>query len=106
MRPGMVRSFVTEFDGSGQINPTPATAKHSDLLSVTYLSPEKLVSAKSQVTIKLSMKRPSTKIFLLLPYRKPCLGLMIYSKSQAWRFVLTPSKRTWRTLVRLMNSLL
>ncbi|KAG7324371.1 hypothetical protein KOW79_012387 [Hemibagrus wyckioides] len=41
-RPGTAHSFVTEFEGSGQINPNPGTAKDSDLLFDIYLSPEKL----------------------------------------------------------------
>ncbi|XP_036431667.1 leucine-rich repeat-containing protein 56 [Colossoma macropomum] len=43
-RPGTARSFVTEFDGSGQINPSPVTAVDTDLLVELYLSPEKLRS--------------------------------------------------------------
>ncbi|KAK3526610.1 hypothetical protein QTP70_030751 [Hemibagrus guttatus] len=41
-RPGTAHSFVTEFEGSGQINPNPGTGKDSDLLFDIYLSPEKL----------------------------------------------------------------
>ncbi|KAF7702251.1 leucine-rich repeat-containing protein 56 isoform X1 [Silurus meridionalis] len=40
--PGTAHSFVTEFEGSGQINPNPANAEDSDLLFDIYLSPEKL----------------------------------------------------------------
>lgn len=50
-RPGTAHSFVTEFEGSGQINPTPVTAKDSDLLFDIHLSPAKLVSAKSQTAV-------------------------------------------------------
>ncbi|KAB5565531.1 hypothetical protein PHYPO_G00242670 [Pangasianodon hypophthalmus] len=41
-RPGTAHSFVTEFEGSGQINPNPVTANDSDLLFDIYLSPAKL----------------------------------------------------------------
>lgn len=47
-RPGTAYSFVTEFEGSGKINPNPVTAKDSDLLFDIYLSPAKLVSPKTQ----------------------------------------------------------
>ncbi|KAI5626869.1 leucine-rich repeat-containing protein 56, partial [Silurus asotus] len=40
--PGTAHSFVTEFEGSGQINPNPVNAEDSDLLFDIYLSPEKL----------------------------------------------------------------
>ncbi|KAI4885031.1 hypothetical protein NFI96_017708 [Prochilodus magdalenae] len=43
-RPGTARSFVTELDGSGQVNPNPVTAVDSDLHVELYLSPEKLRS--------------------------------------------------------------
>lgn len=46
--PGTAHSFVTEFEGSGQINPNPGTSKDSDLLFDIYLSPEKLVRPKAQ----------------------------------------------------------
>ncbi|XP_072529718.1 leucine-rich repeat-containing protein 56 isoform X2 [Salminus brasiliensis] len=41
-RPGT--AFVTEFDGSGHINPSPATIVDTDLLTGLFLSPEKLRS--------------------------------------------------------------
>ncbi|XP_053497547.1 leucine-rich repeat-containing protein 56 isoform X1 [Ictalurus furcatus] len=41
-RPGTAYSFVTEFEGSGKINPNPVIAKDSDLLFDIYLSPAKL----------------------------------------------------------------
>ncbi|GAA6093012.1 leucine-rich repeat-containing protein 56 [Tachysurus ichikawai] len=41
-RPGTAHSFVTEFEDSGQINPSPVIAKDSDLLFDIYLSPAKL----------------------------------------------------------------
>lgn len=47
-RPGTAHSFVTEFEGSGQINPNPVTAPNSDLLLDIYFSPAKLVSSKTQ----------------------------------------------------------
>ncbi|XP_066523627.1 leucine-rich repeat-containing protein 56 [Hoplias malabaricus] len=43
-RPGTARSFVTEIDGPGQVNPSPATAVDTDILAELYLSPEKLRS--------------------------------------------------------------
>lgn len=57
-RRGTVHSFVTEFDGSGKINPTPATAKDSDPLSDFYFSTEKLVSKKKLIILsKLNLYR-------------------------------------------------
>lgn len=47
-RPGTAHSFVTEFEDSGQINPSPVIAKDSDLLFDIYLSPAKLVRPKAQ----------------------------------------------------------
>ncbi|XP_062857361.1 leucine-rich repeat-containing protein 56 isoform X2 [Trichomycterus rosablanca] len=41
-RPGTALSFVTEFEGSGQINPSPATSKNDDLLFEPYISPQNL----------------------------------------------------------------
>lgn len=47
-RPGTAHSFVTEFEGSGQINPNPVITDDSDLLFDVYLSPAMLVSPKTQ----------------------------------------------------------
>lgn len=45
-RPGTAQSYVTEFEGSGRINPNPVTAQGSDLLFDHYLSSAKLVRPK------------------------------------------------------------
>lgn len=110
-RPGTAYSFVTEFEGSGKINPNPVTAKDSDLLFDIYLSPAKLVSPKifwflgmQQVTINQICEDWIPRCVCYWCYRETCLGLMIYSRSQAWRCVLTPGKLSWAILVRLMYS--